>query len=452
MTATMHEHWVVGDWLRAFEAAGEASSTTLSTCSRACEASAAGLPDWMRHVTGCATCKEIAAAQEIAAPEILDCPECRGALDVIFDLVAEAEHFEPAVVWELQRAEELWAELAGLPVEDQVAHVRAGRRFHEWGFAQKLLRDSRRAWREEPHLAGDRALLAVAVAERLEPAVYHPQWTADLQAKAHAYLANVYRILAAFPEAERRFGLAEDRLREGVGAGRAETAVLSLKASLLIDQHRYREALAVLESIENLCPPQSSPETTGSIALQKAAVFHALGRPMDAAEECARAYAELGPDPDRFLALLARQNAVEYLIAAGAVARARALFDALPESLDRIPRLRRSWIEGNLLRAEGRSGEAREAYERTRTAYAEDDLHYDAALVSLDLALAAYEEGNLAEVQHMAREASVLLTMAGAKKEAFAALQLLLLALRRQEVTRAILRTVRERVAALQPS
>ena len=448
----MHEHWTVEDWTRAFEASDEGEHAIPVGCPDAAEAWADGTGPWMLHAADCAECRETVRAQELAPDEVLDCPDCREALDVVFDLVDEAEHFEPAVIWELQRAEERWAELAGLPQEDRVARVRSERRFHEWGFVQKLLRDARGAWHDDPRRARERALLAVVVAERLPPEPYHPQWVADLQAKAHAYLANAHRILADFAEAERDFGIAEERLRQGVGSIQAEAEVLSLKASLLIDQHRHREALAVLSHVERLFASVDDYHEIGRVALKRALVFKALGRPKDAAAECARAASDVDPSRDPLLVLLARQNSVGFLAAAGHVDEAREVFESLPPVSDRGLQIRRSWIEGNLLRAEERYGAAREAYERTRTAYAEMDLHYDAALVSLDLALAAFEEGHLGEVQHMAREASVLLTMAGAKQEAFAALQLLLLALRRRQVTRAILRTVRERVASLQPS
>lgn len=448
----MHEHWTVSDWIYAFEETADEEPLALSVCPRAREAMAAGVGAWLGHVTDCAACREIARAQKLVPDERLHCETCRDALDVVFDLVEEAEHFEPAVVWELQRAEAMRDELRRLPVEDQIARVRADDRFAQWGFAQRLLFDARAAWHDDPHLAHDRALLASVVAERLLPEAYDPRWIADLRAKAHAYLANAHRILARFARAEREFATAEDLLRRGVGAPRAEARVLSLQASLLIDQHRNRQALAVLDRADRLLESVREDHERGRLALKRADILQALGHPLSAAEECARAVTLIDEQVEPRARLIAQQNSVHHLIVARQLDRARALFEHLPPTEDRILAIRRSWIEGDLLRAEGRYGEAREAYERTRTGFADAGMHYDVALVSLDLALAAFEEGHLAEVQHMAREASYYLTLGGAKQEAFTALQLLLIALREEQLTRTILTTVRDRVAALQPS
>ncbi len=79
-------------------------------------------------------------------------------------------------------------------------------------------------------------------------------------------------------------------------------------------------------------------------------------------------------------------------------------------------------------------------------------LHYDAALVTIDMPLAAYAAGDDQRVVLCAEEASVLLVRAAAKHEAFAVLTLLFKAIERQTVSRAVLESIRERLATLQPS
>lgn len=447
----MHEHWSVPQWIRAL---GDPAprEQMLAGCSRARELWSEDLGAWMAHAPRCSDCRRVVTAQELVPDEVLDCPECLGSLEVVHAMVDELEHFDPLVALELPRAEDMLGEIEGLSMEGQITRVLEDLPLRQWGFCQRLLAEARRSWREDPHLAHDRALLAVLVAERLNPEDYHPQWIADLQSKAHAYLANALRILARFVRSEEEFRRAEERLSEGVGSGLAEARVLGLKASLLNDQYRYREALALLARVERIYERLKQRHEIGRLCLQRALVLNGLERLDEAADECARAAAELDAEREPALPVLARQNAVHYLVQADRTARAREVFDSLPAIGDRTSRIHRSWIEGDLLRAEGRAADARAVYEATREAFAATGLHYDAALVSLDLALAAFGEGRLGVVRRMAEEASVLLTRSAAKHEAFAALRLLLLALERETLTLATLVRVRRRLAGLKPS
>jgi len=455
----MHEHWNVTQWIRAL-GDPEEREQAFSGCPRARELWAEDLGAWMGHALECPRCRRVVAAQALVPDEVQTCPECLASLDLVHAMVDELEHFDPLVALELPRAETMLEEIEGETLEEQITRVLEDLPLRQWGFCQRLLAVARGAWRNNPRLAHDRALLAVMVAERLNPEDYHPRWIADLQAKAHAYLANALRILGRFGGAEEELLLAEERLTQGVGSGLAEARVLSLRASLLNDQYRFREALALIAEVERLYLRLKAPVEVARNRLKRAVVLKSLERPRDAAEECDRAVAELDavraaertPGEVEHLAVLALQNGVFYRLQAGEIADARALFETLPPVDHLTSRLCRDWMEGTLLREERRFGEARVVYERVRQAFAGAGLHYDAALVSLDLALAAYEEGLMGEVRRMSEEASVLLTRAAAKHEAFAALRMLLLALEREALTVAMLGTVRRRLGGLKPS
>jgi hypothetical protein len=161
--------------------------------------------------------------------------------------------------------------------------------------------------------------------------------------------------------------------------------------------------------------------------------------------------AAAGPE-DRFLSILARQNAVDYLVHGEDVEGARTIFDALPDAEGRAMRLRRKWVEGSLLRSEGNPMQAMEAYEAARRGYREEGRYYYVALVALEQALTAYDMGDTGEMAAMAEEASILLVKAAAKHQALAVLRLLLAAIERGTVDRATLVAVCRRVAALKPS
>lgn len=382
----MHEHWTTGDWIRTLTGPGVEEHAVVTECPRAREAWVGNLGAWMVHVAGCPHCRGEAEARRLVPAERLDCPGCRRALDVVVGCLDEGAHFEPAVAWEIERAQELWADLAPRPVHERVALARFDRRFHQWGFVQEVLREARGAWHDDPGRAREHALLAVAVAQRLPEETYHPRWVADLQGRALGYLGNAYRLLASFGRAEQTFALARERLRLGVGSPQAEAGIASLRASLLIDRHRHRDALALLYRVEGLVSKVGDQREIACVALKRARVLKALGHPGEAGGENARAAAKIDPARDPLLELIARQNSVDYLAAAGRIDRGWAVFEDLPPVVDRTLRIRRSWVEGHLLRAEQRFGEAREAYERARAAFATAGLPYDADLVARDIA------------------------------------------------------------------
>ncbi len=452
MTDTAHTHRSVSDWIRLFEDADD-RDTVLTSCPRAREAWREGTGAWLAHIADCTTCREIARVQETFADALLDCPECRSNLELVYDLLAETEHYEPSTVWELERAEQFLAEIAPLTLEEQMKRALAEPFYQQWGFVQRLLLDARAHWHRDPEHALDRSLLAVVAAQELDPESYGERWIADLEAKAHAYVANAHRILGRFGQAEAEFDLAEECLRRGVGSGQAEARVLALKASLLNDQRRHREALALLDHLERFYLKRGESHEVGRLALQRSHVLHFLGQCVRAAEESASAAANLDPRRDPLLPLLAKKNAVEHLLSAGQTERARALFDELPQIPDEFADLRRCWVEANLLRAEGHHSDARRMYERVRSRFTDHSFFYDVALLSLDLALTAHQEGApTSEVQRMAEEATVQLTLANAKPEAFTALRILLQAAQEDALSVAVLRKIRRRVAALQPS
>lgn len=448
-----HRHRSVSDWVLLFESLDD-EGTLLASCPESRSAWNQGLSVWAEHVSACPACRALAAAQErLADAEFLGCAVCRDALNVVYDLVDAAEHYEPCVVWELQRADRFLDELSPLDPDERMTRVRAEPTYQQWGFAQRLLADARDAWHRDPEVALERARLALAVSKKLDPASYGGEWIADLQAKAHAYLGNAHRILGHFPAAEEAFVAAEARLRHGVRSGQAEARIFSLKASLLNDQRRHREALALLAQVEAFYEEHGDRHEVGRVALKRSTVFDALAEPRRAAEECARAVEALDPGREPNLPLIARNNAINYLVAAGEIEQARALFDHLPPMPEPLADLDRQWLEGNLLRAEARYDEARAAYERVRNGFAEAGIFYRAAAASLDLALTAFQHaGDRGEIHRLAEEAAANLTLAGAKTEAFAALRLILQAARRDALTLAVLEDARQRLAAVQPS
>jgi tetratricopeptide (TPR) repeat protein len=250
--------------------------------------------------------------------------------------------------------------------------------------------------------------------------------------------------------------VAESWVERGLGRGRAEATVLSLKASLLLDEYRHLEAESLLERVERYHRQARQPVKEAKALLKLAMVSHARERPREAVQRVERALDVLDLEEDPLLHTVARHNLVAFLLECNELPQARAVFDDLPETEDRLLRLRRSWLEGNLLRAEGDLDGAAERYDATRVGYLAPDLggplHYNVALVSLDLAMVAAEQKRHDAVRELARDAVVLLTRAGAPQEAFAAMRLLVDTLETKAVTVAFIRRIARRVARLRPA
>jgi len=446
----MHECLSVQDWIKAW-GDPEKEGKQLAMCER-CAPHRHDLAEWYAAVQTCPPCQAALEAAPLIAEEVVNCPRCMDSFAKLHEILDELEHFDPAVASEVLTAEELFGRLTRLSVSEQLARITDDVRYRQWGLCHRFLHETRQQWCATPELANDRATVAVALADLLDPGTYHPEWLADLRAKAHAYLANTCRILADFPHAEREFLTAEYHLRRGVGSGRYQAEVFSLKASLLVDQERFVEAGALLDVVEAFYRRAEDGRSLARTLLQRAMVAAGQGDFTSAAQECGKAAASLHPRRDARLAVLARQNAVHYFIQAGDVERARELFDVLPPAEGRSMALRRKWVEGDLLRAEGRHLQALDAYQEARRGYADDGRHYYMALIALEESLTAFDLGDATEMIARAEEASVLLVKAAAKHQALAVIRVLLSAIERGSVDRATLVAVTRRVAALKPS
>lgn len=445
----MHDCLTVRDWIQRLSDP-ETESHRLADCPW-CWPLRKDVTAWIGAVAACDDCRGVLESPSLSA-QTLRCPSCLESLRRLHEAVEGLEHFDPAVAPELLSAEELSTKLGGLPLAARIARVTDDLRYQQWGLAQRLLSDSRALWLSDPERGHEHAVVAAAVADLLDATTYNPRWVADLRAKAHAYLANTHRILAAFREAEREFLTAETCVSSGTGLGRARATVFSLKASLLLDQRRYVEAGLLLEFVMAHHAAAAEDEAMARTCLKLAMVEEGREDFAAAAALCARAQAHLDPERDRRLWVLALQNTVEFTLAGGHRTRARALFDALPPAFDRSMELRRAWIEGNLYRAEGAFGAARIAYATARGGMVEDGRHYLAALVSLEEAALALDEGNSFDALAMAQEASILLVRGAARQEALATLRVLLTALERGVADQTLVLTLLRKIAALQPS
>lgn len=357
------------------------------------------------------------------------CVTCRERFLEIQRLKQDLGHWdERVVVFEGQEAPALVNELAGLPFDEQLGRVADDARYQTWAVCQLLLRRSLDAAFEEPAQAVNLAELGVHVAHNLGTA-YDPSWVLDLQARAHACLGNARRVLGELRSAETAFRRAEAYLGESsTGNQQVRAEVLDLKASLRRDQKRFDEALHLLQEAFSLSEEAGDEHAVGVVLLKKAKVLEETGELDEALALLRKAVEKIEAGRSARLSVYALHNLVWTLSTAGRHDEALALLPRVQELFQSIARpidfIRLRWAEGRIAAGLGRRREAEETFLAVRQEFLRYGMGYDAALVSLDLAILYAEERRTGELKKLAAEIGPLFGARDVHREALAALVL----------------------------
>jgi len=357
------------------------------------------------------------------------CSVCRDRHDEIQRRKQDLGHWDERVaVFEAQEAPELIAELADLPFDEQLGRIAEDVRFQTWAVCQALLRKSLEAAFEEPVQAVNLAELGVLVAQSLGPA-YDPGWVLDLQARAAACLGNARRVLGELRSAETDFRRAEAYLEEGAtGNPQVRAEVLDLKASLRRDQKRLDEAFLLLEEASSLCTEVGDEHALGAILLKKAKILEETGELEQAVELLREAVGKIDPARSERLSVYVRHNLLCTLTMARRYEEAQAMLPGVQELFQSIAKpidfIRLRWAEGSIAAGRGRRDEAEATFLAVREEFLRHGMGYDAALVSLDLAILYVQEGRTAELKRLAAEIGPIFESRDVHREALAALVL----------------------------
>lgn len=166
-------------------------------------------------------------------------------------LLAVLERVRSTLDRERAEAPALCAELLELPPEAAGERLRQEARFHTWGVCELLL-----AMSAEPAMAHGAdaadgaarlAFLALAGAERLDPARHAAPVVEDLKARAWAAVGEARRQAADLPGAEEALRAAAACLAHGTGDLLVEARLLEFEAAVRRWQGRDGEAAALLK-------------------------------------------------------------------------------------------------------------------------------------------------------------------------------------------------------------
>jgi tetratricopeptide (TPR) repeat protein len=382
------------------------------------------------------------------APHFLgSCPVCREIREEIDRLLAESGHWDEAVaVVETREAPELLHLLGEGPHAERMRRAEEREELHTWGVCQLLLTEVREQVFSDPARAVETAHLAVRLAGHLGNS-YHPDWVLELRARAFAHLGNARRVLGELKAADDAFLLADECLAgSGADNPRIAAEVLSLKASLRLDQRHLEEAQDLVERALDLSRKAKNPIGVAKGLLQKSKILNQRGEVAESIAVLQAVSSEIDPVQEPVLFARARQNLLFSLSLAGRYEEALELLlelKGLPQGLaDPLDRLRLRWTEANIAQGLGRFSEAEEGYREVRREFLALGNGLDVALTSLDLATLLLEQGRTGELKQLAAEIVVVFESREIQREAMAALLLFQQACVEDRITSELIRQI----------
>jgi tetratricopeptide (TPR) repeat protein len=350
-----------------------------------------------------------------------------------------------------QGAQRDFEEILSLPLEARKKKLAMARsRFRSPDLVRLLLEESRRRLPGQPSEALHFAELAWTVANR-NPGM--PEFY-DLYVLTAVAMGNAYRVQSDATRADELFALARQIMNQyGVTDPAILARVDDLVGSRRKDQRRLPEAERLLKRAAVLYGLAGSSEDHARVLIKLADTYCAGGSLDFAIDTIRTAFGLLGPQSDAHLRVCAHYNLTFYLASAGRFDEAADLLE-VDEPLYRCfpepwVHLRLLWLRADIAAGKGDLAAAERLYRETREGFTTHRMAYDAATVSLDLAILYLRQERLVDVQTLAEEMLLIFQAQDVDREILAALRLFQEAARRQELT---VEKVREIVAWLRRS
>jgi len=336
----------------------------------------------------------------------------------------------------------LFEELSAHSPQEQAVRIQGAERFRSVGFSEFLCQESERVASTDAGRAVDLAELAVLVASLLEEGPFEYSWLLQVQANAWAHLSNARRILGelrsandAFREADR---LWEEGTKEAGDSFGYEAHYLALKASLRREERQFEEAIALLEQA---LAAEGGPALRGAILVAQAKTFEEMGDPRRAIALLQEAATGIDKQSPGRLLLCLQHNLLLLLTAEGFHREAADLLPRVHELSaalgNRLDLLRLRWAEARIAAAAGNTEVAATIFEEVRAGFLAQEIGFDAALISLELAVLHLQGGEMAEVKRIAREILPVFQSRDIHREGLAALTVFIQATETASVTSA---------------
>ncbi len=335
-------------------------------------------------------------------------------------------------------------DLLKLPQEERAGRIKRSKsRFRGGHLAHLLLEESHRRLMKYPREAYHFSELARVV---MQQSPYDSEMLGIL-ALAVAFMANASRVSGNPRRAEEHFSHARYLVTEH---GVTEAAILAriddLEGSLRKDQRLLTRAEELFTRAVMLYQLADSRVDMARVLLNLGATHNLQGNPERAVEVARAALAELSPEREPRLYVSGRYNLALFLVDSGEPEQAAEVLDADADLYKRYPeswlQLRLTGLRGKIAQARGDFAAAETAFLQMRDGFLQEGLGYDAAIVSMDLALLYLRQGRTAELKTLAREMLPIFRSQDVHREAVAALVLFQEAVREEQITAAFVREI----------
>jgi tetratricopeptide (TPR) repeat protein len=424
----------------------------------------------LRHLATCRYCRSrlerlpthLAATLLTAAPELAGGGEWRGASSLICAYSSPrsgpldrprshdySQVMERSERTYLERAHALEGERrqAVAFLDELVAHQPSTRalllanspRFHTWGVYESLLERSWQLRGTAPTEAHELARLALELSNHLSTDYYSVELIEDLRARAWSYIGNLRRIASDLDSSEKAFQLSYLHLKRGTCEPFERAMFLDLKASLRRAQRRFGEAIGLLKRAVSIFLRQGDQHRAGKSLVSLSLVHDYAGEPGEAITVLQEALRQIDPSQDERLLMSAWHNLIwyhcslsRYIEAQGLYRKARPLYTKYEAAGFGNLRL---WAKGKIELGLGQSDSAEELFLSARTGFLKQGIPYEAAMVSMDLAILYAEQCRSSELKQLAAEMLPIFSSLRIQREALAALMFLKQALDAERLT-----------------
>jgi tetratricopeptide (TPR) repeat protein len=385
----------------------------------------------LRHLLECRRCRErlrrVLDGEEEGPARVLAWP-ARDYRPILDRVIERAQRAGLPLRREQAQAPMLFGELLLRPESERRHLLDEDPRFASWPLADLILDRSFEASFDDPEYGEALAALGLAVTDALERTDIGRPLIADLRARGLAYLANARRMRSDLSGADEAMTKARSEIARGTGDPVERARLLDLEASLRKEQRRLADAARLLRRAISAYRAAEETRSTAKALIKLAEVQRLAGKPEEAVALLREAVEELDPRQDHKLLLCARHNLATALVDLDQFMEARRVFRQTRPLYLRFPdpwtQRRRLWLAGRIDLGLGQLEAAERRLEQARRGFLEQEIVYDAALVSLDLAAVYARQGRSDDLRRLAHEMLPVFNARGVHGEARRALGL----------------------------
>lgn len=390
------------------------------------------------HLTRCGTCRRrfqslLSGCAGPVGKKLADvlswCPRSADygpALRETEQLIQDRRH---GLVKERAKAPGLFVELMALPPERRELLMQNSARFQTWGLFELLVERCFETSIQSPRYAEDLGFLALRLSEHLDEDHYGEELIEDLRARAWGYIGNSRRVRSELQGAEEAISKAYSYLGKGTKDLLERAVLLDLEASLRRDQRCFENASKLLRRAIDIFLQSDQRHRAGRSLVNLSTIYHYAGNPEGGIPLLHQAIGLIDPEQEPRLLICAHHNLIDYLAASGRYLEAQRHYrEARPlyrNFADAWTQNRRKWVKGKISFGLGQLEHAESLFLAARQGFIEEEISFDTALVSLDLALLYARQRRTADLKRLAEEMVPIFSSLHIHREALAALSFL---------------------------